>query len=337
MSKIKGSDLMLFIDDRSIAYATNHTIEINGESTDNKNKDEGVDDWSYSEINKLSWNCSTENLFSYDGQGNLYDKLEMLMILHRPINIVMSVKYGNITHVPNGGWYPRVNWNYSGKVIITDLSMNAPNGDYSTFTCQFEGVGQLYKTFTSNANINDPDPVSCDDPDTFILEQDGAAYNMKVYYNNIRRIDGSFSDRLANIKYHIDDWNDVTENGLQVGDRIHIINLYFQLNDELRTVEYGDIYGVVKALDSTNNIIELKPDDIFKNYIFVNTDFEYDMQSDYQDLMTDGVQLPIEDYPWIIDGQYVHVLLNHHYEYLWGKVSGQINDNWKIIPYFITD
>ena len=46
MSKIQGSDLMLFVDDKSIAYATNHTLEISGETQDTSNKDEGAGGWS---------------------------------------------------------------------------------------------------------------------------------------------------------------------------------------------------------------------------------------------------------------------------------------------------
>lgn len=45
MSKIKGGDLMLFLGGKSIAYATTHSLEITGETTDTSNKDEGGGDW----------------------------------------------------------------------------------------------------------------------------------------------------------------------------------------------------------------------------------------------------------------------------------------------------
>ena len=35
---------------------------------------------------------------------------------------------------------------YKGKVVITSLELNAPNGDNATFTASFEGVGALTKT-----------------------------------------------------------------------------------------------------------------------------------------------------------------------------------------------
>ena len=78
MGKIKGGDLMLFVNNKSIAYATNHTLEISAELQDVSNKDEGAGDWATQEVGLLSWTASTENLYSLDGAGNnfatLYDR-----------------------------------------------------------------------------------------------------------------------------------------------------------------------------------------------------------------------------------------------------------------------
>lgn len=53
--KQKGGDMMLFLSTKSIAYATSHTLEITGETSDTSNKDEGGGDWSAQEVNLLSW------------------------------------------------------------------------------------------------------------------------------------------------------------------------------------------------------------------------------------------------------------------------------------------
>ena len=45
MSKIKGGDMMLFVNGKSIAYATSHTLSISGDTQDTSNKDEGGGDW----------------------------------------------------------------------------------------------------------------------------------------------------------------------------------------------------------------------------------------------------------------------------------------------------
>jgi len=50
MSKIKGGDLMLFVQKgqtkKAIALATSHNIELQSELQSTSNKDEGAGDWS---------------------------------------------------------------------------------------------------------------------------------------------------------------------------------------------------------------------------------------------------------------------------------------------------
>lgn len=144
MSKVKGGDLMLFVGGESIAYATSHTLEISGETVDTSNKDEGAGDWDSSEIGKLSWTASSENLYSTNGEGNNYADLFDLMVAKTPIAAVFSQKSESATTVPTGGWTPTFP-KYTGNVVITSLSLNAPNGEYATFSVQFQGVGALTK------------------------------------------------------------------------------------------------------------------------------------------------------------------------------------------------
>lgn len=145
MSKIKGGDMMLFIGGKSIAYATSHTLEITAETTDTSNKDEGAGDWNTSEINSLSWTASSENLYSVDGQGDNYSDLFDIMIAKEPVQAVFAKKSSTAADVPTGGWTASTSDTYTGKVVITSLSLNAPNGENATFTAQFQGVGALTK------------------------------------------------------------------------------------------------------------------------------------------------------------------------------------------------
>lgn len=145
MAKIKGGDMMLFVGTHSIAYATSHTLEINADMTDVSNKDEGGGAWATSEVNLLNWTCTSENLFSLDGEGDNFDDLFDLMVAKEPIQAVFSIKSQTADTVPTGGWTagsPK----YQGNVIITSLSLNAPNGEYATYTANFQGVGALTKT-----------------------------------------------------------------------------------------------------------------------------------------------------------------------------------------------
>lgn len=146
MSKIQGSDLMLFLDTKSIAYATNHTLEISGETQDTSNKDEGGGGWSSNEVSILSWSATSDNLYSVDGEGDNFEDLFDLMIAKTPIDAVFAKKSqaSSVVDVPTGGWTAGAT-GYMGKVVITNLTLNAPHGEYATYTVQLQGIGALQK------------------------------------------------------------------------------------------------------------------------------------------------------------------------------------------------
>lgn len=147
MSKPKavlGKDLMLFVDSKAIALATSCKLSISSETIDTQSKDSGI--WTEKDIKKLSWNCSSENLFSADADANSYDKLFALMIARKPITIKFGIPAnGDSGELPEGGWTIPTTGAYSGTVLITSLELNAPDGDKATFSAQFEGTGALAK------------------------------------------------------------------------------------------------------------------------------------------------------------------------------------------------
>lgn len=145
-SKVQGGDLMLFLATKSIAYATNHTLEIAGETTDTSNKDEGAGAWKSEEVKILSWSASSDNLYSLDGEGDNFEDLYDLMIAKTPVACVFAKKSqaSSVVDVPTGGWTAGSD-GYKGNAVITNLSLNAPNGDYATYTVQLQGVGALEK------------------------------------------------------------------------------------------------------------------------------------------------------------------------------------------------
>lgn len=151
MKKIKGGSLMLFLDGKSIAFATNHTLEISADMADTSNKDEGAGDWAAQEVNLLSWTATSENLYSLDGEGDNFADLFDIMIAKTPVDAVFCKKSADdsVVNVPTGGWTPQAAAasapQYVGKVVISSLSLNAPNGEYATYTANFSGVGALQK------------------------------------------------------------------------------------------------------------------------------------------------------------------------------------------------
>lgn len=70
---IKGDELMLFNDEKSIAYATSHTLTINGNAIDISSKDHGF--WGASEIGNITWEITSENLFTDKHYSTLFDAM----------------------------------------------------------------------------------------------------------------------------------------------------------------------------------------------------------------------------------------------------------------------
>lgn len=104
---INGGDLMLFIDDKSIAFATSHKLSINVETVETTSKDSGGK-WVAKAARKISWNCSTENLYSNDGEGMTFDQLFDKLTARTPIKAVFCLEKEYSTkkdEVPEGGWF----------------------------------------------------------------------------------------------------------------------------------------------------------------------------------------------------------------------------------------
>ena len=151
MNKVKGGTMMVFLgaENKSIAFATNHTLSISGDLSDTSNKDEGAGDWGSQEVNLLNWTASSENLYSLDGEGDNFADLYDIMIEKEPVKLVLCRKSSNATTVPSGGWDPEAAGSntprYEGMAIISSLDLQMPNGDYATYSVQFQGVGALQK------------------------------------------------------------------------------------------------------------------------------------------------------------------------------------------------
>ena len=88
---INGGDLMLFIDGKSIAFATSHKLSINVETVETTSKDSGGK-WVAKAARKISWNCSTENLYSNDGEGMTFDQLFDKLTARTPIKAVFCLE-----------------------------------------------------------------------------------------------------------------------------------------------------------------------------------------------------------------------------------------------------
>lgn len=147
MSKAKavlGKDFMLFVNGKALALATSCKLSISTETIDTQSKDSGI--WTEKDIKKLSWNGSSENLFSADEGISGYDTLVDLMLKRQPVEAKFGIPANaDASEVPSGGWSLPAAF-YSGKVLVTSLELNAPDGDKATFSATFEGTGALTST-----------------------------------------------------------------------------------------------------------------------------------------------------------------------------------------------
>lgn len=149
MGIIKGGDLMLFINNKSIGYATSHSLSISADTKETSTKDSGGK-WQTSEVGIISWTASSENLYANEAEGMTYSDLFDAMVARTEIDAVFTLEgsspnleAGKLDNVPTDGWIPKAKSGYQGKVIITSLELNAPNGEDASFTVQFQGTGAL--------------------------------------------------------------------------------------------------------------------------------------------------------------------------------------------------
>ena len=143
---LKGDELMLFKNKKSIAYATSHVLTITGNTVDIASKDHGF--WGASEVGSLTWEITSENLYTQDAYDDLFDA----MVAAEPIDVA----FGKVLNYDKNGidnsaknWAPDTATEGSvkyGKAVITSLVANANTGENATFSITLTGQGALTKT-----------------------------------------------------------------------------------------------------------------------------------------------------------------------------------------------
>lgn len=148
---LKGDELMLFKNKKSIAYATSHVLTITGNTVDIASKDHGF--WGASEVGSLTWEITSENLYTQDAYDELFDA----MVACEPIDVA----FGKVSNYNKNGidnstanWAPDTATEGSvkyGKAVITSLVANANTGENATFSITLTGQGAITKTAPSSS------------------------------------------------------------------------------------------------------------------------------------------------------------------------------------------
>lgn len=152
---IKGDELMIFVGGSAIAYATSHTLSLTGNTIDISSKDHGF--WGASDIGNLTWEATTENLYTEDG----FDGLFNAYLAKTPVTIVFGYASNyNVNGLLLGAtagtgdtrpsaWTAANNKGYQGSAVITSLTVNANTGENATFSCTFTGKGAIINLASS--------------------------------------------------------------------------------------------------------------------------------------------------------------------------------------------
>lgn len=140
MGTIKGQNLRVMVGDKCIAMATSCTFHIAAQLEDSSTKD-STGDWQEQEVVGLSWDASTDSLVTLvdnGSNGELPADLMSLIINKTKVTLTFDQTAGTNNRTGQNAAIKR-----SGEAYLTDYSVNAPNRQNSTLTCQFQGTGAL--------------------------------------------------------------------------------------------------------------------------------------------------------------------------------------------------
>ena len=141
---------MLFNNETSLAFATSHTLTISGNAIDISSKDHGF--WGASEIGNITWEITSENLFT----EKYYDQLFDAMINRTQLTVAFGFAsdWDVNGHIGNNTQYDldKSGLYYSGKAYVTSLTANANTGENATFSITLSGCGALTKKGTPPDN-----------------------------------------------------------------------------------------------------------------------------------------------------------------------------------------
>lgn len=135
MEIIKGRNVLLWIDDQVISGSTDCEFTIKANTADVASKtDAGDGMWDKPELVNYDFTCSNQSF--------LCDQTSLKALLNKVVNGNATV---NVMMCPSGG-YIIGNWNaIKGSAIISQVQIDAPNGDKAKVSLSFEGNGALYK------------------------------------------------------------------------------------------------------------------------------------------------------------------------------------------------
>lgn len=119
-----------------IAYATSHTLSVNGETIDTSSKMSG--NWQDFLVGQLNWQITSESLISKTEGHMSYNSLLALMVQRKGIKVVIGTPTDATDFVLDPS-KPKV----EGEAVITSLEQTAAKGEVCTSSLTLQGKGKL--------------------------------------------------------------------------------------------------------------------------------------------------------------------------------------------------
>ena len=138
---IFGEELQLFLGGKSIAKAKTHTLTITSDTIDVSSKDDGF--YGASIPGKINWEISAENIYTEKAFDELYAKAQARQVFEVVFGRVANYNAEGLGE--NDAWTPDSvkHTTYTGKVTLTNMTLNANNGEITSFSATLKGVGAL--------------------------------------------------------------------------------------------------------------------------------------------------------------------------------------------------
>ena len=142
---IKGEALLLYIGEtvgqsttyKPIAYASTHTLSINGDTIDTSSKMGGA--WKEFLVGQLNWQVTSESLISRTSGHMSYGSLKTIMARRE----AFLIKIGSPLASSADFELDTSKETASGLAIITSLEQTATNGELCTSSITLQGTGAL--------------------------------------------------------------------------------------------------------------------------------------------------------------------------------------------------
>ncbi len=141
---VKGSVLMVFVNEKAIGFATSHSLNLTTNTTEISTKDHG----SFPSVapQNVTWEVTAENLYSDAGEKTYMDAILNMTPVH--IKFAKASNYNNEYEPGIVGNKESKTWTAGtviteGDAIVSSFSINAPSGDNATMSVTFTGTGAL--------------------------------------------------------------------------------------------------------------------------------------------------------------------------------------------------